>query len=119
MGNFLLEILVEEIPARFQAGAIAEFEKLMTAEFDKQKISYSDVKSFISPRRIVFSADLSEKTQDFQEEKRGPQITAPAEIIEKFLKANGVTRETCFEKTIDKKAFLFLAIHHSAKNTAD
>lgn len=119
MSNFLLEILVEEIPARFQAGAIAEFEKLMTTELDKQRISYSDVKSFISPRRIVFSADLSEKTQDFQEEKRGPQITAPAEIIEKFLKANGVTRENCFEKTIDKKTFLFLAIHHTAKNTAD
>lgn len=119
MSNFLLEVLVEEIPARFQAGAIAEFEKLMTNEFDKQKISYSDVKSFISPRRIVFSADLSEQTQDFQEEKKGPQVTAPAEIIEKFLKANNVTRENCFEKTIDKKTFLFLAIHHEAKNTRD
>lgn len=119
MSNFLLEVLVEEIPARFQAGAIAEFEKLMTTEFDKQKISYSDVKSFISPRRIVFYADLGEQTQDFQEEKKGPQVTAPAEIIERFLKANGVTRENCFEKTIDKKTFLFLAIHHAAKNTAD
>ena len=119
MSNFLLEVLVEEIPARFQAGAVAEFENLMTTEFDKQKISYSDVKSFISPRRIVFSADLSEKTQDFQEEKKGPQVTASAEVIEKFLKANGVARENCFEKTIDKKTFLFLAIHHAAKNTRD
>ncbi len=119
MSNFLLEVLVEEIPARFQSGAISEFEKLMTAEFDKQKISYSDVKSFISPRRIVFSADLSEQTQDFQEEKKGPQVTAPSEVIEKFLKANGVTREDCFEKTIDKKTFVFLAIHHRAKNTRD
>lgn len=119
MDNFLLEILVEEIPARFQAGVIAQFEKLMTEEFDKQKISYSDVKSFISPRRVVFSADLSEQTQDFQEEKKGPQVTASSEVIEKFLKANGVTRENCFEKTIDKKTFLFLAIHHAAKNTVD
>ena len=119
MSNFLLEILVEEIPARFQAGAIAEFEKLMTAEFDRQRISYSDVRSFISPRRIVFSADLGEKTQDFKEEKKGPQITASAEVIGKFLKANGVTRENCFEKTIDKKTFLFLAMHHAAKNTSD
>lgn len=119
MSNFLLEILVEEIPARFQAGAIAEFENLMTTEFDKQKIEYSNVKSFISPRRIVFSADLSEQTQDFQEEKKGPQVTASSEVIEKFLKANGVVRENCFEKTIDKKTFLFLAIHHAAKNTRD
>ena len=119
MSNFLLEILVEEIPARFQAEAITEFERFMTAEFDKQRISYSDVKSFISPRRIVFSADLSKQTQDFQEEKKGPQVTAPTEVIEKFLKANGVTRENCFEKTIDKKTLLFLAIHHASKNTAD
>lgn len=119
MSNFLLEVLVEEIPARFQAGAIAEFEKLMTAEFNRQKIEYSDVRSFVSPRRIVFSADLSEQTQDFQEEKKGPQVTAPSEVIEKFLKANGITRKDCFEKTIDKKTFLFLTIHHSAEDTRD
>ena len=65
MGNFLLEILVEEIPARFQAGAIAEFEKLMTAEFDKQKISYSDVKSFISPRRIFRAFSVNNPASPF------------------------------------------------------
>lgn len=119
MSNFLLEVLVEEIPARFQANAIAEFRTLMTEEFDKQKISYQNVETLISPRRIVFSADLSEQTQEFLEEKKGPQTTASPEIIEKFLKANNVSRENCIEKQVGKKNFIFITTHHEAKDTKD
>lgn len=119
MNNFLLEILVEEIPARFQAKAIAEFEKLITDEFDKQRISYKNVESLISPRRIVFSADLSDQTLAFQEEKKGPQTTASSEIIEKFLKANNVTRNSCIEKSVGKKTFIFVTTQHESKNTKD
>lgn len=119
MSNFLLEILVEEIPARFQADAISEFKKLMTDEFDKLKVNYKNVESFISPRRIIFSADLDEQTSDFWEEKKGPQATAPMEIVEKFLSANNVTRAECIEKHLDKKTFIFLSIHRPAKQTSE
>ena len=119
MSDFLLEVLVEEIPSRLQAEAIKNFENAVISRFDTQRISYSDVKTFISPRRIVFAAKLDTKIEAFTEEKKGPQTTAPAEIIEKFLKANGVSREECSEKTIDKKTFVYANIKHEAKNTAD
>ena len=118
MSNFLLELLVEEIPARFQADAIAEFEKLIIDEFARLKIQFKNVKSFVSPRRLVFSADLSEKTLAYQEEKKGPQTVAPSEVIEKFLKSNNVSRQDCVEKTIDKKTFIFININHEAMDTA-
>lgn len=119
MSDFLVEVLVEEIPSRLQTEAIKDFENAVTSRFDAQRISYSDVKTFISPRRMVFSAKLDTKIEAFTEEKKGPQTTAPAEIIEKFLKANNLSREQCVEKTIDKKAFVFANIKHDAKNTAD
>lgn len=116
MSNFLLELLVEEIPARFQANAIKEFEKLVVDEFDKLKIVHQNVRSFITPQRIIFSADLEEQTQSFREEKKGPQVTASEEVIEKFLKANNASREDCVKKNVDKKTFFFLVINHEAKN---
>ncbi|MCR5225511.1 MAG: glycine--tRNA ligase subunit beta [Alphaproteobacteria bacterium] len=119
MNDFLLEVLVEEIPSRLQSGAIKEFENAVTSRFNAQRISYDSVKTFISPRRIVFSAKLNAKIDAFTEEKKGPQTTAPAEIIEKFLKANNISREQCIEKTIDKKTFVFANVEHEAKNTAD
>ncbi len=118
MSNFLLELLVEEIPSRLQAESIQELEKLFVNEFDRLKIPYRNVNSFISPRRMVFSSDLELKSTAYQEEKKGPQINAPIEVIEKFLLAYHISRNDCVEKTIDKKTFLFAKINHSAQETS-
>lgn len=117
MNEFLLEILTEEIPARFQKGAISDFEHLITDNLSKVGISFSNVQSYISPRRIVFSADLSPLVPEFVEERKGPQVTAPKEVIEKFLAAVGVSRDQCKEKTIDKKTFVVASIVHEAQQT--
>ena len=117
MRNFILELLVEEIPAKFQAQAISDFEKLLVDEFSRLKIAYQNVRSFITPRRIIFSADLSEQSEDFCEEKKGPQTEASAQVIENFLKANKASRSDCIERNINKKNFLFLQIHHPAQDT--
>ena len=95
--------MVEEIPARMQAGAIEDFAKLVVDGLDKAHISYSNVRTCVSPRRITFSADMSPVIEEFIEEKKGPQASAPTQIIDKFLKANGISRADCVEKEIDKK----------------
>lgn len=117
MNEFLLEVLTEEIPARFQKSAIDDFEQLIIAGLSKVGVAFSDVQSYISPRRIVFFAKLSPIVAEFIEERRGPQATAPNEVIEKFLAANGVSRNQCKEKTIDKKTFIVASIVHEAQQT--
>ena len=119
MGKFLLELLVEEIPSRFQLNAIEEFSELMQNGLAARNIEYSDVQSFISPRRIIFSANIAEHTKEFVEEKKGPQTTANQDVIDKFLRANNVTRADCVEKTVNKKDFLFAQIKHAQQNTLD
>ncbi len=119
MNNFLVELLVEEIPARFQAEAITNFKKLLMEKLRNNGIEFSDVQSYVTPRRLVFSANLNDKIPAFIEEKKGPQTSAPQDIIKKFLKAAGVTRKECIEKVIDKKTFLFAQIEHPAKDTAN
>ncbi|MDR0968607.1 MAG: glycine--tRNA ligase subunit beta [Holosporaceae bacterium] len=119
MNDFLLELTVEEIPSRMQSTAIADFERLMIAELEGLRIAYEDIRSFISPKRIVFSAKLSEKTEEFVEEKKGPQIVAPTEVIEKFLKANNASKDDCVQREVDKKTFLFIEINHEARDVRD
>ena len=118
MNDFLLEILVEEIPSRLQNEAIKEFENAVKVRFDARRIKYDSVSTYISPRRIVFGAKLESKIAEYTEEKKGPQTTAPSEIIEKFLKANNISREQCVEKTIDKKTFVFANVKHEAQETS-
>jgi len=118
MSNFLLELLIEEIPSRFQAEAASNFEKIILDEFSRLKIPFQNIRSFVSPRRLTFSAELAEKTLAYQEEKKGPQTVAPTEIIDKFLKSNNASRDDCIEKTIDRKNFIFINIYHDAIDTA-
>ncbi|MDR0677383.1 MAG: glycine--tRNA ligase subunit beta [Holosporaceae bacterium] len=118
MNDFLLELMVEEIPSRIQSMGISTFEKLMTEELEKYRIVFDNLQSYVSPRRIVFGAKLAAKSEEFFEEKKGPQINASPEVISNFLKANRVSRSDCFEKEINKKNFLFVKIKHESINTA-
>lgn len=119
MSSLLIELMVEEIPARMQAGAIEHFSKSLEDGLAGQHIQYSNVQAYISPRRIVFSADLDPLIPAFVEEKKGPQVTAPTQVIDKFLKANGISRADCVEKEIDKKRFVVAAIQHEEQKTID
>lgn len=117
MNDFLLEILVEEIPSRFQDNAIKEFTNLIIDRFKEHRIEYDNVRSFVTPRRLVISAELSPRIPEFIEEKKGPQTVAPKEIIDKFLQVNGVSLDQCTEKVIDKKKFICASIKHEEKST--
>ncbi|MDR2107072.1 MAG: glycine--tRNA ligase subunit beta [Holosporaceae bacterium] len=119
MSNFLLELTVEEIPSRMQAAAASEFERLMAEEFARLHIGCGNLRCRVSPRRIVATAELDSVTEEFFEEKKGPQITAPAEVKEKFLKANCASPADCREKEVGGKVFLFLVIRHPARNVAE
>ena len=117
--NFFVELLIEEIPARFQTTAIENFSKIFCEEFSKNRIQFDDIRTYITPRRMVFSANLDEEILEFFEEKKGPQTSAPKEIIEKFLKSANVSREQYTEKIINNKAFIFVNIRHEKRKTED
>ncbi|MBR1735139.1 MAG: glycine--tRNA ligase subunit beta [Alphaproteobacteria bacterium] len=119
MSNFLVELLIEEIPARFQLTAIKNFSDIIVNEFEKNKICYENIKSYVTPRRLVFSAKLHDTIAEFSEEKKGPQISAPSEVIEKFLKSIGISREACVERIVNNKTFIFANIKHEKRNVAD
>lgn len=119
MNNFLVELLVEEIPANLQQEALKAFADLIISGLKSERIFYSNVHACISPRRVVFSADLCPVVEEFCEEKKGPQVIASVQIIDKFLKANGISRADCVEKEIEKKRFIFARIVHPERKTID
>lgn len=117
--DFFVELLIEEIPARFQKTAIENFSKIFCDEFLKNRIQFDNIRTYITPRRMVFSAKINEKIPEFFEEKKGPQISASNEVIEKFLKSLNVSREDCAEKIINNKTYIFANIKHEEEKTAD
>ncbi|OYZ38943.1 MAG: hypothetical protein B7Y31_08810, partial [Novosphingobium sp. 16-62-11] len=54
--DFLLELRSEEIPARMQAGARADLEKLIRKELDAAGLKAGDITVWSTPRRLALIA---------------------------------------------------------------
>src|SRR5215468_9854679 len=91
MPDLLIELLSEEIPARMQARAADDLEKLVTDKLIAAGLLYEGAKAFVTPRRLALAvAGVPARQPDVKEEKKGPRVGAPAGAIQGFLKAAGL-----------------------------
>ncbi|NMN03931.1 glycyl-tRNA synthetase beta chain [Novosphingobium sp. SG919] len=97
--DFLLELRSEEIPARMQAGARADLEKLFVKELAAAGLKAGAITVWSTPRRLALIArDLPLATQAVREEVKGPRASAPPQALEGFLRKTGLTREQLTER---------------------
>lgn len=94
MTDFLLELRSEEIPARMQAGARAELEKLFRARMAAAGLAVGELTVWSTPRRLALIAkDLPDATAAVSEELKGPRTSAPPQALEGFLRKTGLTQD--------------------------
>ena len=100
MSDFLLELRSEEIPARMQATARAELEKLFRAGLTAAGVTDTlQLTVWSTPRRLALIAEgLPEATAAVSEEVKGPRTTAPAQALEGFLRKTGLTADQLTER---------------------
>ncbi len=99
MTDFLLELRSEEIPARMQAGARADLEKLFRAAMKDAGVTHGEITVWSTPRRLALIArDLPDGTQAIREETKGPKTAAPAQALEGFLRKTGLTLDQLTER---------------------
>lgn len=111
MSDFLLELRSEEIPARMQAGARAELEKLFRREMDAAGVETGDVTVWSTPRRLALIArDLPDATKAVREEAKGPPEGAPDQAIDGFCRKNGVTSKQLEVREVKGRATYFAVI---------
>ncbi|WP_121119440.1 glycine--tRNA ligase subunit beta [Croceibacterium ferulae] len=107
MSDFLLELRSEEIPARMQAGARAELEKLFRQQMQAAGVTPGAITVWSTPRRLALIAcDLPDATEAVREETKGPRASAPPQALEGFLRKTGLTRE----QLEDRDGVLFAVI---------
>ncbi|GGJ43060.1 glycine--tRNA ligase subunit beta [Sphingopyxis bauzanensis] len=115
MTDFLLELRSEEIPARMQAGARAELDKLFRAQMSAAGIDVGDLSIWSTPRRLALIArDLPEATAAVSEELKGPRSSAPPQALEGFLRKTGLTQD----QLEDRDGVYFAVIDKPGRATA-
>lgn len=71
--TFLLEVGVEEVPARMAAKAAGDLMGLLSKELEALRLVPESMENFVTPRRlIVLASGLPERQEDIVVEKRGP-----------------------------------------------
>ncbi len=94
MTDFLLELRSEEIPARMQAGARADLERLFRKEMADAGVALDAITVWSTPRRLALIArNLPDQTEAVSEEAKGPRTSAPEQALEGFLRKTGLTKD--------------------------
>lgn len=120
MPDLLLELFSEEIPARMQAQAAKDLERLVVGALSDRGLLFEGVKSFAGPRRLTLAiSGLPEKQPDTSEEKKGPRTNANEKAIEGFLRSAGVTLDQCEKRDDGKGEFYVAVISRKGRATAD
>ena len=99
MSDFLLELRSEEIPARMQAGARADLEKLFRKDMDAAGVALGALTVWSTPRRLTLIArGLPTATAAVSEELKGPRVGAPPQALEGFLRKTGLSENQLTER---------------------
>jgi len=116
MPQLLLELFSEEIPARMQAGAARDLERMAAERLKAAGLTYDALTTFAGPRRLTLVVEgLPAATPDREEELKGPKTSAPDQALEGFLRKTGLTRDQLTERD----GVFFAVISQKGQRTAD
>ncbi len=123
--ELFLEIGCEEIPAGFIPRATAEMKAIITKELAVARLSFSEIKTLATPRRLVLVVKGIPAVQpDAEITATGPSVKAaydpsgkPTRAAEGFARGQGVDVSALQTITTDKGEYLFVSKHESGRPT--
>ena len=120
MTDFLLELRSEEIPARMQAGARADLEKLFRKEMEAAGVTLGDITVWSTPRRLALIArGLPLATEAVREETKGPATSAPDQALAGFLGKVGLTKDQLEVRDVKGKETYFAVVEKPGRAVKD
>ena len=120
MTDFLLELLSEEIPARMQAKARADLQRLFTEQLTLAGLKAGAITVWSTPRRLALIArDLPAQTEAVSDEAKGPPEAAPDQAVEGFCRKNDVTRDQLEVRDVKGRPTYFAVINKPGRDTND
>lgn len=121
MAELLLEVLSEEIPARMQTRAAADFARVLRRRLEAAALACEGAEGFATPRRLAAVArGVPLRQPDTKEERRGPRVGAPERALRGFLRSAGLdSPERCERRETAKGAFWFAVIERRGRRAVE
>lgn len=125
MKKLLIEIGVEELPARFIEPAVKQLEELLQTKLSSERINCQNFTRFSTPRRLAVICEVAEKQLDLAEEVKGPPKNIafkdgePTKAALGFARSQGVDQSDLFFKEIDGAEYVMTKKHAVGQLTQD
>jgi len=125
--DYLLEIGVEEIPARFLDPALAQLKENAAALFTELRLPYKSLGVYGTPRRITLYVEgLAVNQQPLEIEVKGPAVKVaykpdgtPTRAAEGFARSQGVSLEELVQKTVGHVEYVFAVKKEAGRPAAE
>ncbi|MEY2374730.1 glycine--tRNA ligase subunit beta [Lentilactobacillus buchneri] len=122
--NFLLEIGLEEIPAHVVTPSIKQLKKSASDFLKDQRISFAEIKTFSTPRRLaLYITDLADKQPDIDKSVKGPAKKIAQDSDGNWTKAaigfshgQGATPDDITFKDVKGVEYVFVEKHIAGKS---
>ena len=124
--DLLLEIGLEELPARFVRAAMEQLKDNMDKWLREARLAFTRIDAYATPRRLaVVVTGLADKQEDVQEEVRGParhialdESGAWTKAAHGFARSQGVSPDELFLKTWQNTEYVFAVKKNAGQETA-
>jgi glycyl-tRNA synthetase beta chain len=127
LAKYLIEIGTEELPYHFIPGALEQLKNSLSNSLDDNRIDYSEIKTYGTPRRLTVLVEGIAKSQsDIIKEVKGPPAKAafdenknPTKATEGFAKKQGINVDDLFTKEENGVEYIFARIEEDGKLTSE
>ncbi|GEK27800.1 glycine--tRNA ligase subunit beta [Furfurilactobacillus siliginis] len=125
--EFLLEIGLEEIPAHVVTPSINQLVERTTNYLNEQRITFSNIKPFSTPRRLaMLISGLADQQPDVEEEVKGPakKIAQDADgnwtkAAQGFVRGQGASVDDITFKELKGEEYVYVNKHETGKPVAE
>ncbi|WP_158043716.1 glycine--tRNA ligase subunit beta [Skermanella pratensis] len=121
MPQLLIELFSEDIPARMQARAAEDLQRLVTAKLEAAGLQAAASEAHSTPRRLALVVEgLAGRTADVREERKGPRVGSPEQAVAGFLRGAGLSSlDQCEQRDTGKGSFWFAVVEKPGRATAE
>lgn len=121
--NYLVEIGVEELPARYINNSLEQFKNNTAKLFKEERINFEEIKAYATPRRLTLLIyGLDEKQSDLNEKAKGPTKKIafdddenPTKALLGFMRGQGVDISSIYTEEFKGEDYVFANIAKEGK----
>lgn len=125
--KYLLEIGVEELPARFVGESIDQLKSNAINLFKEERINYDDIKVYSTPRRLTLIVHgLDGKQEDLNETVKGPAKKIafddegnPTKALLGFMKGQGIDIASIYVEELNGVEYVYGNVVKEGKTIED